>query len=96
MIPFPNDTPSTINETKEFIKVLYRQGSKILLSYTTPYPGTLFYEKADSLGIRILVNDWEEFDSKHNVLETKHLSAEQIDRLVGEIATEVGLERNIY
>ena len=96
MIPFPNDTPSTINETKEFIKVLYRQGSKILLSYTTPYPGTLFYEKADALGIRILVNDWEEFDSKHNVLETKHLSAEHIDRLVGEIANEVGLETNIY
>ena len=66
------------------------------MSYTTPYPGTLFYEKADALGIRILVNDWEEFDSKHNVLETKHLSAEHIDRLVGEIANEVGLETNIY
>jgi anaerobic magnesium-protoporphyrin IX monomethyl ester cyclase len=96
MIPFPNDTPYTINETKEFIKVLYRQGSKILLSYTTPYPGTLFHEKADTLGIKILANDWEEFDSKHNIIETKHLSAEQIDKLVGEIATEVGLERNIY
>jgi len=37
-----------------------------------------------------LATHWDEFDAKRNVLETKHLSAEEIDRLVTEIVQETG------
>jgi radical SAM superfamily enzyme YgiQ (UPF0313 family) len=95
MIPFPEDTPETIRETKEFIKQVHRAGSKILLSYTTPYPGTHFYEHAEELGITILAKQWDEFDAKHNVMETKYLSAGKIDRLVAEIVKETGLKSSV-
>jgi anaerobic magnesium-protoporphyrin IX monomethyl ester cyclase len=95
MIPFPEDTPETIRETKEFIKQVHRAGSKILLSYTTPYPGTHFYEHAKELGITILAKQWDEFDAKHNVMETKYLSAGEIDRLVTEIVEETGLQSSV-
>ena len=95
MIPFPEDTQETIRETKEFIKQVHRAGSKILLSYTTPYPGTHFYEHAEELGIRILATQWDEFDAKHNVMETKYLSAAEIDRLVAEIVQDIGLQSSV-
>jgi anaerobic magnesium-protoporphyrin IX monomethyl ester cyclase len=95
MIPFPEDTPETIRETKEFIKQVHRAGSKILMSYTTPYPGTHFYEHAEELGITILAKHWDEFDAKHNVMETKYLSAGEIDRLVAEIVQETGLQSSV-
>jgi radical SAM superfamily enzyme YgiQ (UPF0313 family) len=95
MIPFPEDTRETIRETKEFIKQVHRAGSKILLSYTTPYPGTHFYEHAGELGIKILTTQWDEYDAKHNVMETKYLSAEEIDSLVAEIVQETGLQSSV-
>jgi radical SAM superfamily enzyme YgiQ (UPF0313 family) len=95
MIPFPEDTKETIRETKEFIKQVHAAGSKILMAYTTPYPGTHFYEHADELGIRILAKQWDEYDAKHNVMETKYLSSEEIDRLVAEVVQETGLQRSV-
>jgi radical SAM superfamily enzyme YgiQ (UPF0313 family) len=96
MIPFPEDTRETIRETKEFIKLLATMGSKILLSFTTPYPGTFFYQHAAALGIRIQAGSWEEFDSKHNIMETKHLSLGEVEDLVEEVAREAGLIRRGY
>ena len=94
MIPFPDDTPKTIRETKEFIKKINKLGSKIYLSYTTPYPGTYFYEHADEIGIKIHAHEWEEFDAKHNIMETKHLSMSEIESLIEELVREAGLKRS--
>ena len=95
MIPFPEDTRETIRETKGFIKQVHRAGSKILLSYTTPYPGTHFYEHAGKVGIKILTDRWDEFDAKHNVMETKYLSSREIDELVAELVAEIGFQRSV-
>ncbi len=95
MIPFPGDTADSIRETKEFMKQIMDAGSEIVLSYTMPLPGTLFYERADELGLKILTKNWEEFDAKHNILETRCLSREQIDHFVQEIVGELGLKRRM-
>jgi anaerobic magnesium-protoporphyrin IX monomethyl ester cyclase len=95
MIPFPEDTRESIRETKEFIKEVHKAGSKILMSYTTPYPGTHLYEHADELGVKILADRWDEFDAKHNVMETKYLSSREIDEFVAELVKETGLRRAI-
>lgn len=91
MIPFPDDTRETIRETKELMQQLAKMGAKVLLSFTTPYPGTYFHDHAAELGLKLLTGRWEEFDAKHNVLETRHLSAAEIEELVGELVREVGL-----
>jgi anaerobic magnesium-protoporphyrin IX monomethyl ester cyclase len=93
MVPFPQDTKETIRETKEFIKVLYDAGSKIYMSYTSPYPGTHFYQNREELGIKILTDKWDEFDAKHNIIETRHLSNHDIEELVNEIVAYTGLRK---
>ena len=93
MVPFPQDTKETLRETKEFIKVLYDEGSQIYMSYTSPFPGTHFYNNREELGLKILTDQWDEFDAKHNIIETEHLSHEEIESLTNEIADYVGLKR---
>lgn len=82
MVPFPQDTEATLRETFDFMDVLNGEGSQVLMSYTTPYPGTKFYDEADALGLKILTRDWGQYDAKHLVMETEHFTVEDIERLV--------------
>lgn len=93
MAPFPEDTERTLGETFDFMRELRDAGAEISLSYTTPYPGTVFYDRAEELGLRILTSDWGEFDAKHVVMETAHLSAERIDEIVERHAARLGLAK---
>jgi radical SAM superfamily enzyme YgiQ (UPF0313 family) len=93
MIPFPDDTEQTLAETLDFMHVLKDAGATLLMSYTTPYPGTMFAEKADELGLKILTDDWEQFDAKHMVMETRHLSVERIEQIASEMAIDLGMSR---
>lgn len=95
MVPFPEDTKESIRETKEFIKTLSDAGSQIYLSFTSPYPGTYFYEHRDELGIKILTDKWDEFDAKHNIIETKNLTSSDIEEMVQEIVEYTGLEKRV-
>jgi radical SAM superfamily enzyme YgiQ (UPF0313 family) len=94
MVPFPDDTEQTLAETFEFMRVLKEAGGRLLVSYTTPYPGTMFAEQADELGLRILSRDWSRYDAKHLLLETRKLSAERIEELVTSAAHSLGLQRS--
>lgn len=94
MVPFPQDTEDTLRETFEFMKTLKDEGAELLMSYTTPYPGTLFYEQADELGLTILTRDWGEYDAKHLVMETRHLPAERVEQIVASEAERLGLTRS--
>jgi len=91
MFPHPADTVETVRAQKEFMKELSDMGARISMSYTTPYPGTLYYENADELGIRILSRDWDAFNAKHVNFTTANLSQEQLTSLAREIADELGL-----
>lgn len=91
MVPFPEDTEETIRETFAFMEQLKNEGAEILMSYTTPYPGTAFYEQAEELGVKVLSDDWGEYDAKHLVMETRNLSAAHIERIIAEEAARLGL-----
>lgn len=95
MIPFPEDTEETLAETLAFMHVLKDAGGVLLMSYTTPYPGTMFAEKADELGLRILSDDWAQFDAKHVMMETRHLSARRIEQIAGKMAADLGLSKSV-
>jgi anaerobic magnesium-protoporphyrin IX monomethyl ester cyclase len=94
MVPFPDDTLETLHETFEFMGTLKDAGADLMMSYTAPFPGTLFYEKADELGLRILTDDWEQFDAKHIVMETRNLDAATIERVVEQEMGRLGLGRS--
>lgn len=89
MIPFPEDTRETLKETKEFMRALRREGSDLLVACTCPYPGTYFYEHAETLGLKIHADGWDDFDAKHVIMETKHLSTEEIEAFVDEVLADM-------
>jgi radical SAM superfamily enzyme YgiQ (UPF0313 family) len=94
MVPFPDDTEDTLRETFRFMETLKDEGAEILMSYTTPYPGTTFFDQADELGLRILTRDWGEYDAKHLIMETAHLSVADIELIVEEETGRLGLSKN--
>lgn len=95
MVPFPDDTEDTLAETFDFMRVLTDAGGKVMISYTTPYPGTMFAEQADELGLKILTDDWSLYDAKHVVMETRLLSAERITELTNAAAASLGMQRSV-
>ncbi len=95
MVPFPEDTLDTLAETKAFIKELKALGADIGISYTCPYPGTLLYEKADEFGLHIIPQDWSEFSTRSPMIETKYLSAQQIEHFMNETIEELGFVRTV-
>jgi len=91
MIPFPDDTEETLAQSAEFMRDIRAAGGKLLISYTTPFPGTMFYERAEELGLTILTRDWSLYDCKHVVMETKNLSQARIEALAHGIADDLGM-----
>lgn len=92
MFPHPNDTVETLKETKEFMNNISEAGSKVLLSCTSPFPGTEYRERANEFGIDILTNDWNKYDAKHIVFETENFSKQELEELLNELVNEVGLK----
>jgi len=93
MIPFPDDTEDTLAQSAAFMSDIRDAGGQLLVSYTTPFPGTMFYEQAEQLGLTILTRDWSLYDCKHMVMETKNFSAERIEEIASGIATGLGLSQ---
>ncbi len=93
MIPFPDDTEVTLAQTEAFMLDIRAAGGRLLISYTTPFPGTMFFERAEELGLKILTRDWTLYDCKHVVMATKNFSAERIAELASGIASDLGMSQ---
>jgi anaerobic magnesium-protoporphyrin IX monomethyl ester cyclase len=92
MFPHPDDTEDTIRQQTEFMNTLVNMGATVSLALTTPFPGTAYYENANALGIRILTDRLDEFDGKHLVIATRHLSEERLRSLLADLQRDVGLQ----
>jgi anaerobic magnesium-protoporphyrin IX monomethyl ester cyclase len=93
MVPFPDDTLETIAETGEFMREIADAHAKLMLNYTCPFPGTYFCDHAQELGLTILPQTWAEYDAKHVVMETRNLSAAQIQTAVDKIVHDLGMHK---
>jgi anaerobic magnesium-protoporphyrin IX monomethyl ester cyclase len=74
-----NDSQGTLKEVFQFVK---SQSDFLVLTLTTPLPGTKYFEEAERLG-RIRERDLGKYDFMHPVMDTKFLSAEEVHRLQG-------------
>jgi radical SAM superfamily enzyme YgiQ (UPF0313 family) len=93
MFPHPQDTEQTVREQMRFMKLLADMGAQISLSFTTPLPGTYYYEHIVELGMKLLAKGWDEFDMNHIIFTTRDLSKETLDALESEMFHYVGLNR---
>lgn len=95
MFPHPWDTEETVQEQKLFMRELVDRGATVTMALTTPFPGTEYYDRADELGIKLLTDNWEEFDAKHLIISTRHLSKEKLEALLEELIDYVGLQAQL-
>jgi anaerobic magnesium-protoporphyrin IX monomethyl ester cyclase len=72
-----NDSQESIQEVFRFVK---SQSDFLVLTMTTPLPGTRYFEEAERLG-RIRERDLGKYDFMHPVVDTQFLSAEEVQRL---------------
>ena len=91
MFPHPEDTQETIREQIQLMKELGDMEATLLMSFTTPFPGTYYCEHADELGIKTMADNWDEYDAKHLMIATKHLSKEKLEHLLEELVNDVGM-----
>jgi len=72
-----NDSEETIKEVFQFVK---KQSDFLVLTLTTPLPGTKYFEEAERLG-RIRERYFGNYDFMHPVMDTKFLPAEKVHLL---------------
>jgi anaerobic magnesium-protoporphyrin IX monomethyl ester cyclase len=72
-----NDTKESLDEVFRFVE---KQSDFLVMTLTTPLPGTRYYEEAERLG-RIRERDFGKYDFMHPVLDTKSLTAEDVQKL---------------
>jgi anaerobic magnesium-protoporphyrin IX monomethyl ester cyclase len=72
-----DDSEETLNEVFQFVK---KQSDFLILTLTTPLPGTKYFEEAERLG-RIRERDYGRYDFMHPVMDTKSLKAGEVYRL---------------
>jgi anaerobic magnesium-protoporphyrin IX monomethyl ester cyclase len=86
MIPHPDDTWKTIQETESLMEELKDLGVQIFVSLTTPFPGTFLYDNAENLGVEFVTQDTDEFNLATPVIRTKYLSVEEIEKAFERLA----------
>jgi anaerobic magnesium-protoporphyrin IX monomethyl ester cyclase len=72
-----NDSEESIKGVFQFVK---GQSDFLVLTLTTPLPGTKYFEEAERLG-RIRERDFGKYDFMHPIMDTKCLPAEEVHRL---------------
>ena len=91
MFPHPDDTEETVREQMHFMKELRDLGATETLAATTPFPGTYYYDNREQLGIKIIADDWDDYDAKHVTISTRNLSIDKLNHLLEELVQHVGL-----
>jgi len=72
-----NDSEESLKEVFQFVK---HQSDFLILTLTTPLPGTRYFEEAERLE-RIRERDFGKYDFMHPIMNTQFLSAEEIHHL---------------
>ena len=72
-----HDSEETLQEIFDFVK---RQGDFLVLTLTTPLPGTRYYQEARRQGI-IEERDYGNYDFMHPIVSTKYLDRGELWRL---------------
>jgi radical SAM superfamily enzyme YgiQ (UPF0313 family) len=87
MVPHPEDTMETIRETKNFMEKLKAMGALVVVSLTTPFPGTYLHDHAEEMGLRIISEDYDMYDMVTPVFATKNLTIEQIEKAFDDLVS---------
>ncbi|RLA89039.1 MAG: hypothetical protein DRG20_05280 [Deltaproteobacteria bacterium] len=68
------------NTLKAILKFVKKRGDFLVLTITTPLPGTLYYKECEAAG-RIEEKDFSKYDFMHPIMPTKYLSRQEVAHL---------------
>lgn len=74
----PWDTRESVKRKIDFALELFEQGVLVMNSVLTPFPGTDIFNHPEKYGIRINSRDWSRYDFCDCVIDTRHLSSDEI------------------
>jgi radical SAM superfamily enzyme YgiQ (UPF0313 family) len=79
MVGLPGETPESLRQTQA-----YADSLDIIYGYhfLAPLPGTTVREEIERYDLEILTNDWSLYDANRPVVQTSHVSAEEIQAFV--------------
>jgi radical SAM superfamily enzyme YgiQ (UPF0313 family) len=80
IIGFPRDTKETMRKNVQFAIDLWERHdlATVTLAFNTPFPGTVFYTKADELGLRITAHRWSQFAMDNPIVESDTFSVDDL------------------
>jgi radical SAM superfamily enzyme YgiQ (UPF0313 family) len=82
ILGLPGETQDTIKESSALAAKLQQEGLAYGFHILAPFPGTEVREKNDTLGIRILTDDWSKYDANRAVVETASVSRRALNAVV--------------
>jgi radical SAM superfamily enzyme YgiQ (UPF0313 family) len=82
ILGLPGETQDTIKESAALAAKLQQKGLAYGFHILAPFPGTEVREKNDTLGIRILTDDWSKYDANRAVVETASVSRRALNAVV--------------
>ena len=92
ILGLPGESHETVQETLRFAADLNpAYGFHIL----APFPGTEVRERNEEYGIKILTDDWNQYDANRSVSETPGISGAEIDRIVNGFTADIDAQISI-
>ena len=85
MVPHYNDTPQTVEQTKQFIQKLASMGAMTNVTLTTPFPGSSLHRHPGFYGLDMISTNWDEYDVRTPTFATKHFSRDEIAEMFAEL-----------
>lgn len=81
IVGLPGESQETMQETNDFAREL---GIDFGYHFLAPLPGTPVRDEVQNYDVNILSTDWDEYDANRAIVSTSKLSAEEMNRFVGE------------
>jgi anaerobic magnesium-protoporphyrin IX monomethyl ester cyclase len=82
ILGLPGETPETMDETIAFGEKLKNMGVLHGFHLLAPFPGTKIREESETLGIKILTDDWSQYHANRAIVETPTVSLEMFDEFI--------------
>jgi radical SAM superfamily enzyme YgiQ (UPF0313 family) len=82
ILGLPGETPQTLKETLDFANRLKEMGLSYGFHLLAPFPGTEIRENHTLFNLKILSDEWSQYDANRAIVETAGVSKNMLDEIV--------------
>lgn len=82
IVGLPGESHETLKDTEKLAKELEELGIEYGYHMLAPFPGTTIREEIDKYDLKILSDNWDDYDANRPIVATSHLGPEDIKNFV--------------